>query len=314
MVIQGRTVAIVGAGNVGVAAAYALFTRRIATEILLVDVDQRRAEGEAMDLMHGQALVGRVRVRAARYAELGHAQVVVVAAGTNQRPGETRLDLLQRNAAIFRQICEELDRHVPDAIILVATNPVDLITYVMHKLSKRPAERIIGTGTTLDTSRFRTLLGEHYGVSPRSVHAYILGEHGDTEVPVWSNATIGGLPIKSGPVLGKAFDPEAMQSLFVRARDAAYQIIERKGYTNLAIGVVIAHLVDMILGDQKSVVPVSGALRGEYGIDDVCLSLPCVLGRSGLEGRLLPTLDDDELAAMLRSAETLRERRAGLPL
>lgn len=314
MIIQRRTVAVVGAGNVGVAAAYALFSRRLATEILLLDKDERKAEGEAMDLMHGQALVGRVRVRAVRYDELGEAQVVVIAAGANQRPGEMRLDLLQRNAAIFREVCGELDRHAPDAIVLVATNPVDVITYVMQKLSKRPAERIIGTGTTLDTSRFRTLLGEHYGVSPRSVHAYILGEHGDTEVPIWSNATIGGLPIKSGPVNGKAFEPEAMQALFVRARDAAYQIIQRKGYTNLAIGVVIAYLVDMILGDQKAVVPVSGALRGEYGIEDVCLSLPCVLGRSGLEGRLLPTLDDEELKALRGSAQTLRERRAGLSL
>jgi L-lactate dehydrogenase len=310
MRIQKRTVAIVGAGNVGVAAAYALFTRRTATEILLVDVNRAKAEGEAMDLMHGQALIGRVAVRAADWCDLADAQVVIVAAGANQRPGETRLDLLARNADVLRQIATELDRHAPDAVVLVASNPVDVLTYVMQRVGRRPAERVIGTGTALDTARFRALLGEHYGINPRSVHAYVLGEHGDTEVPIWSNATIGGLSIRSG-VLGRPFDAEEMQRLFVRVRDAAYHIIARKGYTNLAIGVVLAQLVDVILGDQRSVLPMSVRLDGEYGIEDVCLSIPCVVGRGGIEGRLLPALDEGELAALRRSAAALKERRAG---
>lgn len=312
--VQRRKVGLVGVGHVGVAAAYALFVRRTAAEIVLVDQDRRRAEGEAMDLMHAQALVGRATVRAGSYEDLADAQVVLIAAGVGQRPGETRLDLLNRNAAVFREIARELDRHAPEAILIVATNPVDVLTYALQELTRRPPGRVLGTGTLLDTARFRALLGEHYGVDPRSVHAYILGEHGDSEVPVWSNAAIGGLPLRENSVQGKPFDRAAMDALFQRVRGAAYAIIERKGYTSTAIGVVLAHLVEAVLRDQRSVLPVSVRLSGEYGIDGVCLSIPCVVGSEGVEGRVLPDLDEEEIRGLQHSAAVLRQSLAGIHL
>ncbi|NBB74122.1 MAG: L-lactate dehydrogenase [Bacteroidetes bacterium] len=311
--IQRRTVGIVGTGNVGAAAAYALFNQSLASEIILLDKDERRAEGEAMDLMHGQILVSRMTVRAGDYADLSEAQVIILSAGASQRsPDESRLDLLQRNADIFREIIAELDTHAPGAILVVATNPVDVLTYITQELSERPAQRVIGTGTLLDTARFRALLGQHYGVDPRSVHAYVLGEHGDSEAPIWSNATIGGQPILDRTVLGQPFDRAVMQGIFEQARDAAYEIIDRKGHTDTAIGVVIARIVRTILSDQKSVMPISTRPDGAYDIDDVCLSVPCVVGIEGVEARVTPTLSDDERRALQASAETLKQSRSGL--
>jgi L-lactate dehydrogenase len=311
--IQRRTVGIVGTGNVGTAAAYAMFNQSLASEILLLDQDSRRAEGEAMDLMHGQQLVGGITCRAVDYPALSEAQIIVLSAGASQKsPDETRLDLLQRNADIFREIIIQLDKHAPDAILVVATNPVDVLTYISQELSNRPGRRIIGTGTLLDTARFRALLGRHYGVDPRSVHAYILGEHGDSEVPIWSNATIGGQNIHERTVLGKEWEPETMQSIFEQARDAAYEIIDRKGHTDTAIGVVIARIVRAVLEDQQNVLPVSTRPDGAYGIDDVCLSIPCVVGLEGVEKRVDPELSDEEQEALQASAEALYESRRGL--
>lgn len=312
--IQRRTVGIVGTGNVGVAAAYAMFIQGLASELILVDIDERRAEGEAMDLMHGQLLAGSMRVHSGHYDRLEQAQVVVVTAGVNQQPGESRLGLLNRNAEIFRGIMAELDRACPEAIIVVATNPVDILTYIAQELSQRPNERIIGTGTLLDTARFRALLGEHYGVDPRSVHAYILGEHGDSEVPIWSNADIGGKPIAAGETLGIPFRLDEMNRIFEAARSAAYQIIQRKGYTNTAIGVVIARIVRAILNDERSILPISVRTAGEYGIDGVCLSLPCLVGASGAGVRILPDLNEEELHGLRASGTILRDSLRGLKI
>lgn len=305
--IQRRIVGVIGTGNVGVAAAYAVFIQGIASEIVLIDADERRAEGEAMDLMHGQALVGSVNVRSGTYADLADAQLIIISAGVGQAsPDETRLDLLNRNAAIFQSILTELDAHAPDAVLVIATNPVDVLTYVSQELSRRPHGRIIGTGTLLDTARFRALLGQHYGVDPRSVHAYILGEHGDSEVAIWSNASVGGLPIADRTVLGKPFDREAMDHLFEQVRRAAYQIIERKGYTNTAIGVVISRIVRAVLGDEKAVLPVSVRMDGEYGLRDVCLSIPAVVGINGVESHVLPELSAEEEDGLRASAQVLQ--------
>jgi L-lactate dehydrogenase len=311
---QRRTIGLIGTGQVGAAAAYALFQHQVASEIILVDVDHRRAEGEAMDLMHAQTLVGRLTVRAGTYADLATAQVVAISAGVGQKPGESRLALLNRNAAIFRDIAQHLDQHTPDAILIIATNPVDIMTYVMQHLSRRPPHHIIGTGTMLDTTRFRALLGEYYGVSPRSVHAYILGEHGDSEVPIWSNASIGGVPLLNHTVVGKPFDRATMEKLFKQVQHAAYDIIERKGYTNTAIGLVITRLMEAILEDQKSVLPVSVRLAGEYDLADVCLSLPCIVGIDGIEARVLPELNAEELEGLRRSATILQANLKELEL
>ena len=313
--IQRRTVGIVGTGNVGTAAAYAMFNQSLASEILLLDQDTRRAEGEAMDLMHGQQLVGGITCRAVEYAALSNAQIIVLSAGASQQsPDETRLGLLQRNAEIFREIIIQLDKHAPNAILVVATNPVDVLTYICQELSSRPNRRILGTGTLLDTARFRALLGRHYGVDPRSVHAYILGEHGDSEVPIWSNATIGGQKIRGETVLGKEWEEEAMQSIFEQARDAAYEIIDRKGHTDTAIGLVIARIVRAVLEDQQNVLPVSTRPDGAYGIDDVCLSVPCVVGLEGMEKRVDPGLSDEEREALRDPARALPDTLAALPV
>jgi L-lactate dehydrogenase len=313
--IQRRTVGIVGTGNVGTAAAYAIFNQGLASEILLLDKDSRRAEGEAMDLMHGQQLVGRITCRAVEYPALSSAQIIVLTAGASQKsPDESRLELLKRNAEIYREIIIQLDKHAPNAILVVATNPVDVLTYICQGLSSRPDRRIIGTGTLLDTARFRALLGRHYGVDPRSVHAYILGEHGDSEVPIWSNATIGGQSILERTVLGKEWDAGVMQDLFEQARDAAYEIIDRKGHTDTAIGVVIARIVRAVLEDQQNVLPVSTHPEGAYGIDDVCLSIPCVVGGEGMEKRVNPELSTEEGDALRASAQALLDSRDGLDL
>lgn len=313
--IQRRTVGIVGTGNVGTAAAYAIFNQGLASEILLHDKNTRRAEGEAMDLMHGQQLVGRVTCRAVDYPALRNAQIIILTAGASQRSsGESRLELLERNARIYREIIREVDEHAPRAILVVATNPVDVLTYISQELSSRPSHRIIGTGTLLDTARFRALLGRHYGVDPRSVHAYILGEHGDSEVPIWSNATIGGQKIQGCRVLGQDWNPDTMESLFQEARNAAYEIIDRKGHTDSAIGVVIARIVRAVLEDQQNVLPVSTRPDGDYDIEDVSLSIPCVVGLEGVEKHVTPDLSGDEQEALLASAEALLESRRSLEI
>ncbi len=309
-----HTIGIVGAGQVGMAAATAMFQQRIARELILIDLDRKRAEGEAMDLMHAQGYVGRRRVWAGDYSDLSSAQIVIVTAGVSQKPGEDRISLLNRNAAVFKQIAERLDRHAPKAILIVASNPVDILTYVMQELSERPDEKVIGTGTMLDTTRLRTLLAEHYQVDPRSVHAMILGEHGDSEFAVWSRANIGGTPLRHETILGKPYDPGFLDKTFHQVRTAAYEIIERKGFTNWAIGLVLAHLVRTIQEDQCSVLPISVRLHGEYGVEDVCLSIPVAVGINGAGERIPVPLNGDEQKALVASADTLKRSIRSLSL
>lgn len=306
--IQKRTVGILGCGNVGMAAAYTLFNRDLASELILVDKDERRAEGEAMDLMHGQAFAEPIVVRSGSFADLADAQVIIIAAGTSRSAGESRLDLLNRNVVIFRDIVAKLDEYAPSAILAIATNPVDIITYVVQELSSRAANMVVGTGTMLDTARFRALLGKYYGVDPRSVDAYILGEHGDSEVPIWSHASIGGSHVTDpAPILEKPYDKAALDALFEQARTAGREVIARKGFTSSAIGLVIAELVETILHDQHTILTVSGRVHGEYGLSNVCLSLPSVVGHLGTEGRILPELTAEEQQALKHSAGVLRE-------
>ena len=298
-------VGIVGAGQVGVAGAFALFVQDVCSELVLVDIDKKRAHGEALDLMHGQGYAGRITVQDGDYDLLAGCQVVIITAGAAQKPGETRLDLLNKNAAIFRSIAAELDRHAPDAVIVVASNPVDNLTYIMQELSARPPEKVIGTGTMLDTSRFRSLLGDYYHVDPKSVHGYILGEHGDSEFAAWSTVTIGGKSPVGAGILGRPWNQADMDTLFDQVRNAAYEIIEGKGYTNWAIGLVISRLVDIILDDRCSVQPVSSRLVDDYGISGVCLSLPTRVGMNGVEGHVYLHLDPDERTALERSAAVM---------
>lgn len=306
--IQKRTIGIIGTGNVGTAAAYALFNQRLANEIILIDKDKKLAEGEAMDLMHGQLLVGNVNVKSGNYKDLANAQVIVISAGASQPSSvDDRLSLLDKNIGIFRDIIPRIDKYAPEAIIVIATNPVDILTYATKEISNRPATKVLGTGTLLDTARFRSLLGKFYDVDPQSVHAYILGEHGDSEVPIWSGAAIGGKPIMDNTIMGKRFDREIMEDIFERTKEAAYNIIDRKGHTDTAIGVVIAQIVEDILADEKKVLPLSVHANGSYGIEDVCLSLPSSVGLNGIAGHILPEISEDEKQALRHSASILKE-------
>ncbi|MFK0572306.1 L-lactate dehydrogenase [Endozoicomonas sp.] len=300
-------IGIIGTGFVGMAAAYSLFQQKLANQIVLVDKNHDRAQGEALDLMHGQPLVGRCEVTAGDFSNLDGAGIIVICAGVSQSsPDETRLHLLQRNIKVFEAIAEELDRHAPDAMLLIASNPVDILTHAMQRLSQRPDNLIIGTGTLLDTSRFRTLLAGYYDVSPQSVHAYILGEHGDSEVPIWSSASVAGLGIRGNAINGREYDQEAMAEVVAKVKHAAYEIIANKGYTNWAIGLVIAYIIRTVRDNQRSVMPVTVRLNGEYGISDVCLSLPTIIGSDGVENIITPRLDEKEMTGIQHSANTLK--------
>jgi L-lactate dehydrogenase len=312
---QPRRVAIVGAGNVGATFAYALSQSGLASEIVLIDQNRTRAEGEAMDLNHAAPFFSPTRIWAGDYADCAGAFVTVITAGANQKPGETRLDLVKKNAGIFRQIVPQIVQHNPNGIILVTTNPVDVLTYAAWKISGLPAPHIIGSGTILDTARFRYLLSEYYGVDPRSVHAYIIGEHGDSEVPVWSKANIAGMQLKDFCCVQDVhYDQARLEAIFKQTRDAAYQIIERKGATYYAIGAGLVRVVEAILRDQRTVLPVSVLVDKYYGIDDVYLSLPAVIDRGGIESILRLELEESEIIGLRQSADVLHSTLAQLEL
>ncbi len=304
--VAARKVGLVGTGLVGSSFAYGLMIRGTAAELALVDANNDKAVGEMMDFNHGLSFVRPMKIAAGGYEDLAGSHVVVIAAGASQKPGETRLDLLTRNAAIFSKIVPEVVRHNPGGIILVATNPVDILTYISLKESGLPPAKIIGSGTILDTSRFRFLLGHYYGVDARSVHAYIIGEHGDSEIPLWSLANIGGVRLQEfAPLSDKTYDQVEMNRLFLEVRDAAYEIIKRKGATYYAIGLGLVSIVESIIGDHRSVLSVSTLMTGQYGVRDICLSLPCVVGANGIEEVLTLNLSSVEEMGFRRSAEKL---------
>ena len=298
---------MVGVGNVGASFAYALLMSGLAAEIVLIDANRSKAEGEAMDLNHTVPFTHPTRIWAGDYPDCAGATVTVLTAGAGQKPGETRLDLIKKNAAIWRDIVPAVTRHNPDGILLVATNPVDVLTYAAWKLSGLPAQRVLGSGTILDTSRFRYLLSQHFGVDARSVHAFIIGEHGDSEVPVWSSANIAGMRL---PEFCQAqhlpFDAKAMEEIFLQTRDAAYRIIERKGATYYAVAAGLMRITQAILRDQSTVLSVSSLIQDYYEMSDVCFSLPTVVDRGGIEKVLRLELSSDELTRLRHSAEVLR--------
>ncbi len=300
-------VAIVGVGNVGATFAFALVMSGLAAEIVLVDANERRAEGEAMDLLHAVPFAKPVRIWAGSYADCAGAAVTVVTAGAAQRPGETRLDLVRRNDAILGDIVPAVARENPDGVLLIASNPVDVMTYRAIARARLPPERVLGSGTILDTARFRALLAAHVGVDPRSIHAFVIGEHGDSEVALWSGANIAGMSVDEFcDTHGIAFTDADRDAITERVCRAAYEIIERKGATYYAIGGGLLRLVEAILRDQRTVLSVSSRISDFYGIDDVCLSLPTIVGGNGVETVLRVGLSSSEAAALRRSADVLR--------
>ncbi len=301
-------IAVVGAGNVGATFAYALLLSGLAGEIVLIDHNQVKAEGEAMDLRHAVPLSHPTRVWAGDYKDCKGAAITVITAGTSQKPGETRLDLVHRNVAIMQSIIPQIVEHNPNGILLIASNPVDILSYVSWKLSGLPSSRVIGSGTILDTARFRAMLSHHIGVDARSVHAYIIGEHGDSEVPVWSLANIAGMNLQDYCRENcQKYDPRLFERIFEDTRNAAYEIIQRKGATYYAIGSGLVRIVEAILRGQDTVLSVSTLINEYYGINDVYLSIPCVIGQAGIKQPMHLILNEAEQAGIKNSARVLHE-------
>lgn len=308
-------VGIVGAGMVGSAAAYAMALMGITSEIVLVDMNEALAVAQAEDISHAVPFFSPTVARAGHYVDLAEARVVIIAAGVGQKPGETRLELLGRNAAVFRSVIAEVLKAAPNAILLIATNPVDVMTQIATRLSGLAPERVIGSGTILDSARFRSLLGRHLGMSPQSVHAYVLGEHGDSEVLGWSNARAGSVSLLPlAEQLGRPITDDIRKDIDDGVRNAAYKIINGKGSTYYGIGAGLARIVRAILNDQRDVLSVSIVTAEVAGVQDVALSLPRIVGSDGVLSDLLPDLDYDEREALHRSASILKERADSVPI
>jgi L-lactate dehydrogenase len=308
-------IGVVGTGQVGSAAAYAMALLGTATEIILVDANPALARAQAEDIGHAVPFASATRVASGGYPELAGAGIVIVAAGVAQRPGETRLALLGRNAEVFRDVTARVLDAAPDAILLIASNPVDVMTQVATRLSGLPATRVIGSGTILDTARFRWLLGRHLGIAPNAVHAYVLGEHGDSEVLAWSSARAGGVPLASfAAQLGAPLTDALRAAIDTRVRRAAYTIIEGKGATWYGIGAGLARVASAIARDEGAVFSVSIATPEVEGIPDVALSIPRVVARAGVTADLFPELAPEEHAALRESATLLRDLADAVPL
>lgn len=300
-------VGIVGAGMVGSSAGYALALMGIASEIVLIDRNEALALAQAEDISHAVPFMSSTTVNAGGYRDLEGAGVVILAAGVSQKPGETRLELLERNAAVFRAVLSEVLPVVPDAILLIASNPVDIMTEITTRISGLLPQRIIGSGTILDTARFRSLVGRHLGISPQSVHAYVLGEHGDSEVLAWSSARAGSIPLHSfAEQVGHPLTESVRASIDDGVRNAAYKIIEGKGSTYYGIGAGLARIVKAIAQDHRDVLSVSIVTPEVAGVRDVALSIPRVIGAAGVITDLFPDLDEDEYRALNKSASLLK--------
>jgi L-lactate dehydrogenase len=311
-------IGIVGCGMVGSASAYALVMRGVGREIVLVDLDRARAEAEANDIFHAVPFANPLTVRAGDYPDLAGARVVVIAGGVAQKPGETRLHLLQRNADVFRQIVPSVLQVAPEAVLLVVTNPVDIMTHLAAHFAARfgvPHTRVLGSGTTLDTARFRALLGRHFDVDPQYVHAYAIGEHGDSEVLAWSTATIAGLGLgEFANIHGRPLSDLHRDEVDENVRRAAYKIIAGKGATYYGIGSAVARIVDVILHDQRAILTVCSRIEGVPGCEGVTLSLPQLVGGEGVLTTIPLPLDDGERDGLRRSAGIIREAIGSLDL
>jgi L-lactate dehydrogenase len=308
-------VAIVGTGNVGATCAYGLLMNAVANEVLLVDVNHEKAQGEAMDLEHALPFMHPTKIGVGELKDCADCDVVVVTAGAARKPGESRLDLAKKNAAMFREMIPQIAKANSTAIYVIASNPVDLLTYEMVRESGVSARQVMGSGTILDTARFRALLSQYFEVDPRSLHAYIIGEHGDSEVAVWSSANIGGMRLsKLCEDRGMQYNTTALQGIFTQTRDAGAEVIKRKGATFYAIGAGLVSIVASILRDQNTVLTVSSLLSDYYGISDVCLSMPTIVNRSGVQEILRLELEPEEETMLRKSADVLKASIAALEI
>lgn len=303
-----RKVAVVGCGFVGSASAFALMESGLFSEMVLIDVNKDKAEGEALDISHGLPFAKPMSIYAGDYKDAADAAVVVVTAGAGQKPGETRLDLVKKNIGIFKSIIPEIAKYNKEGILLIVANPVDILTYAAAKLSGFPENRVFGSGTVLDTARFKYLLGEHLDIDSRSVHAFIIGEHGDSEIAAWSSANVSGIPINDFCEMRGHFEHEkSMNEIAENVKNSAYGIIEKKGATYYGIAMSVRRICEAIIRDEKSILPISSIQHGDFGIDDIALSMPAIVGRNGVEGAVPIKLSDQEKEALKASADTLKE-------
>ena len=313
--VDTRKAAMIGCGFVGSASAFALMQSGLFSELVLIDANHDKAEGEAMDIAHGLPFAGQMKIYAGDYDDIVDAAVIIVTAGAAQKPGETRLDLVNKNVNIFKSIIPKIAKRNYKGILLIVANPVDILTYTAVKLSGLPENRVIGSGTVLDTARLKYALGEHLEVDSRSVHSFIIGEHGDSEIVAWSSTNVSGIPVNDFCELRGHFNhEEAMHRIADDVKNSAYDIIEKKGATYYGIAMSVKRICECIMRDEKSILPISSMMHGEYGISDICLSMPTVVGREGVETRVPIQLNEQEESALSASAEQLSKVAAQLDL
>lgn len=301
-------VVIVGAGFVGSTTAYTIMLSGLFSQIVIIDINKAKAEGDALDIAHGVSFVKPVKVTAGGYEECRDADIVIITAGANQNPGETRLDLLKRNLSITRNIVEEVMKYAPeDIILLTVTNPVDILTYATYKLSGLPKNQVLGSGTVLDTSRLKYMISQKTGIDARNCHTYIIGEHGDSEVAAWSITNIGGMSMHEFCRYTGKCELGDLDKMYNEVKNSAYEIIEKKGATYYAIAVAVAKIVECIAGDENSILTVSSVFDGQYGIDGVALSVPTKVGGDGIEKILEVPFSREEMKGLRNSADTLKQ-------
>ncbi|WOC33304.1 MULTISPECIES: L-lactate dehydrogenase [Caproicibacterium] len=307
--------AMIGCGFVGATSAFSLVESGLFNEMVLIDANHDKAEGEAMDLSHGLAFTQPMEITAGDYPDLKDCGIIIISAGAGQKPGETRMDLVHKNVSIFKQIIPQIVRYNQEALLLVVANPVDILTWVTWKLSGFPAQRVIGSGTVLDTARLKYLLGRHLDVDPRSVHAFIVGEHGDSELAVWSSANVSGVPLNEFCELrGYEEHGKNRQLLYEEVKNSAYRIIEKKGATYYGIALSVRRICECLVRDEHSILSVSSLIQGHFGLTDLCMGVPTILGSKGVERVLDIGLNRDEQDELLRSAAALKQVLQGIEL
>lgn len=300
--------AIIGCGFVGTSIAFSLVQKGIFSELILIDANEKKAEGEAMDLSHGLPFTKPMEIKAGGYEDIADCAMIIITAGANQKPGETRLDLVHKNVEIYKSIIPKIVEKNQEATLLIVSNPVDIMTYVALKLSGYPSHKVIGSGTVLDTARLKYLLSRHLDVDSRSIHAFIIGEHGDSELAVWSAANVSGIPLNHFCELRGYFDHmESMDRIYQSVRDSAYEIIEKKGATYYGVAMAVCRIAESVIRNEHSIMPISVYLDGLYGLHDICLSIPTVVGQEGAEKVLDIPLDLMEMGKLVYSAEELKK-------
>lgn len=302
-----RKVAMIGCGFVGATAAFSLMQSGLFSEMVLIDADRDRAEGEAMDISHGLPFARPMKIHAGGYDDIVDASIIVITAGAAQKPEETRLDLVHKNVGIFNSIIPEISKRNCRGILLIVSNPVDILTYAALKISGFPANRVIGSGTVLDTARLKYKLGEHLSVDSRSIHAFIVGEHGDSELAVWSSANVSGVPLNQFcEMRGHFRHEENAEQIYEEVKNCAYEIIAKKKATYFGVAMAVRRICEAIIRNERSILPVSTLMRGDYGLEDVILSMPAIVGAEGVEKLIPISLDKDEIEKLQESAATLK--------